>query len=153
MTDPIETQELLSEIRAEIEEVHRFISAWFRGEETPSAEAFSAGLADRFAPGLINIQPAGRVLTCETLLSSIQDRHGASPDFRIEIADVALRHVGGDGLVLATYVEKQSGARHSNPENTRISSVLMRRRADDGALEWLHIHETAVPGDPVSNSS
>lgn len=149
----MENQKLLREVRAEIEAAHRFISAWFRGEGPESAEAFAAGLADRIAPGLINIQPAGRVLTGEELLSSIQDRHGANPLFRIEIGDVALRHVGGDGSVLATYVEKQSGARQSNPENDRISTVLMRRRADDGALEWLHIHETAVPSDPAPNTS
>ena len=143
--------ELLNDIRAEIEAVHQFISAWFRGEGPSSAAAFAVGLADRFGPGLINIQPAGRVLTCEQLLSSIRDRHGANPQFRIEIGDVALRHVGSDGLVLATYVERQSGARQTSPENDRISTVLMRRRADDGALEWLHIHETAVPADPVSD--
>ena len=147
MSDSSPEADLLREIRAEIEAVHRFISAWFRGEELRSAAAFSAGLGDRFAPGLINIQPAGRILTREALLSSIQDRHGANPRFRIEISEVALSHVGGDGLVLATYVERQSGARHSSPENDRISSVLMRRRPETGALVWLHIHETAVPSE------
>lgn len=146
MSDIRVEADLLRDVREEIEEVHRFISAWFRGEGPGSPEAFSAGLGDRFAPGLINIQPAGRVLTREELLSSIQDCHGASPDFRIEIVDVALRHVGGDGSVLATYVERQSGARQSRPQNDRISTVFMRR-ADGGALEWLHIHETAVPGE------
>lgn len=145
MYDQTKNPNLLDEVRDEIETVHRFISAWFRGEEPNSAKAYSAGLANRLASNLVNIQPAGRVLTCAELLSSVRDHHGANPSFRIEITDVVLRSVFGDGLVLATYVEKQSGARQSISENTRISTVLMRRRAEDGRLEWLHIHETAVP--------
>ncbi len=138
---------LLNAVREEIEAVHRFISAWFRGEAPGTAEALAAGLADRLAPGFINIQPAGRVLEREALLASIEDGHGANPAFRIMIAEVQVRHVESEtGLVLATYVETQSGARNSTPPtNARISSVLMRRSPETGALSWLYIHETAVP--------
>lgn len=138
---------LLGEIREEIEAVHRFISAWFRGDVPRSADGFAAGLGDRLSPGFVNIQPAGRVLTRDVLLASIENSHGANPRFRIEIGDVQIRYIGGDDLVLATYVERQSGALQSKPENARISSVVMRRRPGTGALEWLHIHETAVPTD------
>ena len=138
---------LLGDIREEIEAVHRFISAWFCGDVPRSADRFSAGLGDRLAPDLVNIQPSGRMLTRDALLASIENGHGANPLFRIEIEDVQMRYIGGDDLVLATYVERQSGALQSNPENSRISSVLMRRRPGTGALEWLHIHETAAPTD------
>lgn len=138
--------ELLAAVREEIEVVHRFISAWFRGEGPDTDAAFAAGLADRLVPGFVNIQPAGSVLERDALLLPIRKAHGANPDFRIEIADVRIRYADTSGeLVLATYLEIQFGARQSTPPtNTRISSALMRR-AESGELEWLHLHETAVP--------
>ncbi len=146
MSDTQDRDDLHTAVREEIEAVHRFIAAWFRGEEENTDAAYAAGLADRMATGFVNIQPAGRVHERDGLLDSLRDGHGTNPDFRISISDVRLHHVDETaGLVLATYVETQSGARHSNPPtNARISTVLMRR-AGNGALEWLHIHETAVP--------
>lgn len=138
---------LLAEIREDIEAVHQFISAWFRGDLPRTAGTFAAGLGDRLASDFVNIQPAGRILTREALLDSIESGHGANPAFRIEIGDVRAKIVDGDDLALATYVERQSGARQSDARNARISSVLLRRRPDTGTFEWLHIHETAVPAD------
>lgn len=149
MVKPQDNTDLLAAIREEIEVVHRFITAWFRGETPNTDEAFAAGLADRLAPGFVNIQPAGRVLERDHLLSPIRDAHGANPEFGITISDTTLRHVDDPGeLVLATYVETQTGARHSTPPtNARISTVLMRRDAGTGRLDWMHLHETAVPLD------
>lgn len=147
MAEMTDQDALLDAVREEIEAVHRFISAWFRGEEMNTDEAFADGLADRLAPGFVNIQPAGRVLEQDGLLASIRDGHGTNPDFRIAISETCLRYVDdAAGLVLANYVETQSGARYSHPPtNARISTVLMRRTPETGALQWLHIHETAVP--------
>lgn len=146
MSDTPDQDSLLAAIRAEIEEVHRFIAAWFRGEEENTDAVYAAGLADRMASGFVNIQPAGRVHERDGLLDSLRDGHGTNPEFQISISDVRLHHADeASGLVLVTYVETQSGARHSHPPtNARISTVLMRRAAT-GSLEWLHIHETAVP--------
>lgn len=146
MADMTESDDLLTAVREEIEALHDFISAWFRGEEPNTDETFATGMADRLASGFINIQPAGRVLERDDLLESLRDGHGANPEFRISISQTRLHHVdAGAGLVLATYVETQSGARHSHPPtNARLSTVLMRRTGTD-ALEWLHVHETAVP--------
>ena len=136
----------IHEVRAEIEALHDFIAAWFRGETLESAEHFRAGLADRLAPDLVNIQPAGRTLTREDLLSAIERGYGASPRFAIAIRDVQIRCASEQtGLVLATYAEVQRGARNSAPENTRISTVLLQRFGTSGRFTWLHIHETAVP--------
>ena len=143
MTTPDDT--LLNDVRAEIEAVHRFIAGWFRGDEPAGAQQFHAGLAARLAPGFVNIQPAGRALTGETLLSAIERGHGTNPRFEIEIRDVQLRFVGADGgLVLATYTELQRGAMHSTPaENARVSTVLLQRT--ETGFAWHHIHETACP--------
>ena len=144
-----EQDALLTAVREEIEALHRFISAWFRGEEPNSDDAFAAGLADRLAPGFVNIQPVGRVLERDDLLDSLREGHGANPAFRISISKTRLHHVdAAAGLVLATYVETQSGARHSHPPtNARLSTVLMRQTGS-GPLKWLHVHETAVPVEP-----
>jgi hypothetical protein len=48
------------------------------------------------------------------------------------------------GLVLATYVEAQTGARNTTPaDNLRHSTVLFERTGE--RLVWRHLHETAVP--------
>ncbi len=146
MAEMTEQDDLLTAVREEIEALHRFISAWFRGETPNTDEAFATGMADRLTSGFVNIQPAGRVLERDDLLDSLRDGHGTNPAFRISISRTRLHHVdAAAGLVLATYVETQSGARHSHPPtNARLSTVLMRRTGT-GALEWLHVHETAVP--------
>ena len=49
----------------------------------------------------------------------------------------------GARLVLATYVEAQSGARNTTPaDNQRHATVLFERMA--GRLVWRHLHETAL---------
>ena len=140
------TPELSERVTREIEALHDFLAAWFRGELEATDAVFGAGLADRVAADFINIQPAGKLLTRSQLLEPIKAAFGASPEFRIKIADVEVRYADmAAGLVLATYVEHQDGARNSGASNTRISTVLFRSDRPDGPLTWLHIHETAVP--------
>ncbi len=133
-------------IRTEIEIVHGFISAWFRGKIGQSKAAFDAQLADRLAPSFVNIQPSGQVLTRSDLLTSLYDGHGSNPNFRISIADSTVRYREGTGrLVMATYREHQKGARNTDPpDNVRISTVLFELPAGDGRPTWLHIHETGL---------
>ena len=140
------TPELNARVTREIVAVHDFLAAWFRGELDQTDAVYSAGLADRLAPEFVNIQPAGELLTRAQLLEPIKAAFGANPDFQISIADVDVRLADeAAGLVLATYVEHQQGARNSAPSNTRISTVMFRINEADGRLTWLHIHETAVP--------
>lgn len=141
------TQETIDErVRREIETVHAFISAWFRGAVGQSRTAFDEQLADRLAPPFVNIQPSGRVLTRADLLASLYDGHGSNPNFAISIADSTVRYRGHAGrLVMATYREHQKGARNTNPpDNARISTVLFEMPDGDGRPIWLHIHETGL---------
>lgn len=133
---------LIDEVREEIESLHRFFTGWFRGELP--VEGLSE-LDARLAPGFINIQPAGRVLTLEELRLSIAGGHGANPAFEIEIHDVHVRWSCDDeSSILATYVELQHGARNSQPPtNRRISTVLFQR--SESRLQWQHVHETKLP--------
>ena len=141
-----DNEQIRALVTAEVVALHDFISAWFRGDIPNTDAVFMRGFANRTAPDLVNIQPSGAVLTRADLLEPIRAAYGANPDFRIAISDVAIRFVDAEqGLVLATYVEHQTGARNTTPsDNDRVSTVLFRRE-DGDRLVWLHIHETAVP--------
>jgi len=134
--------ELTDALRSEIEDVHTFIAAWFRGDVTADDAMFEAGLAGRIGPQLVNIQPSGRVLTRSNLVDGIRAGFGSNPDFQIWISDASVRWTDG-GKALVTYVEFQQGARQTVPaDNRRISSVLFDIRGERPM--WLHIHETGL---------
>lgn len=131
---------MIEKLRAEIEDVHAFIAAWFRGDVARDDALYDAELADRVAPDLINIQPSGQVLTRTDLVEGIRKGYGTNPAFEIRISDFVLRFKDND-RALVTYVEHQSGAKNSTAENRRISSVWFAI-SPEGAPMWLHIHET-----------
>ncbi len=126
---------------AEIIRLHDFISGWFRGEI--ARDAFEAGFAYALHEDFVNIQPSGEVLSKADLLDPIRNAHGANPDFRITIEEphVVTQH---PGVILATYVEFQQGARNSTPENRRRSTVLFEPEGD--RLIWRHLQETGMDG-------
>ncbi|MFY0611607.1 MAG: DUF4440 domain-containing protein [Hyphomicrobiaceae bacterium] len=133
---------MVDRFRDEIEEVHAFIAAWFRGDVAQDDALFEKQFAARLDTALVNIQPSGQVLTRDDLLTGIRAGYGSNPAFQIEIEDVALRCAGHD-LALVTYVEFQRGARNTDPaDNRRVSSVLFRGLNAGGTLIWMHIHET-----------
>ena len=133
-------------VKGEIEFLHAFIASWFRGECEQTDAVYKAGLMDRLAPDLVNIQPSGQTLSLAELVEPIHAAYGVNPDFRIRISDVVVRFVDqSSGLVLATYLEHQSGARNTVPSsNTRTSTVMFQATEARDRLTWLHIHETAV---------
>jgi hypothetical protein len=146
MTDP-----LLGEVQTEIVRLHDFFTGWFSGTLPLDAfgdafgDAFEDGFAARLHPGFENVQPAGKAMTREDLLNGLRAAYGSSPDFRIEIRDTRLL---GDwpecGLVLASYIEAQFGARNTTPsDNLRRATVLFERGSN--GLIWRHVHETAMP--------
>ncbi len=134
-------------VRKEIEDVHDFIAAWFRGQLDNSAIRFENEFANRFAPEFINIQPAGRILRRKDLIAAIELGYGTNPRFEITISDVEIHHFTADSrTALATYLEHQRGAVNTTPpDNTRISTVLMTISSNGSRPTWLHLHETAYP--------
>ena len=126
--------------RSEIVRLHDFLGAWFRGEA--AADRFDPDFADVLHADFENIQPSGTVLSRADLLEPIRVAHGANPDFRITIEEPRLV-AAWPGLILATYVEFQTGARHSMPENRRRSTVLFETGP---RLTWRHLQETGLPG-------
>ncbi|MGI9393116.1 MAG: DUF4440 domain-containing protein [Boseongicola sp.] len=130
--------------RNEIEDMHAFIAAWFRGDVAHDGKLFEEQFARRLDPALVNIQPSGQVLTRADLLDGIHAGYAGNANFQIEIEDVVPRFAQGD-VALVTYVEFQRGAKNTVPaDNRRVSSVWFRSVQDGAPLRWLHIHETGL---------
>ncbi len=129
----------LASATAEIERLHDVIAGWFRGEI--AADRFDPDFAAALHPEFEIVEPSGRRSTREALLDPIRAAHGANPDFRIAIEEPRLLGTW-PGLALATYVEFQTGARNSAPENRRRSTALFAEVG--GRWLWRHLHETAL---------
>jgi hypothetical protein len=138
---------LLDEIRTEVEGLHEFFTGWFSGALSESDAAFASGLADHFHPDFEIVLPSGSVHDRDGILTPIRHAWGTNPGFSAVVRDVrVLGEWPGARLVLAAYVEAQTGARNTTPaDNLRHSTVLFERIA--GRLVWRHLHETAFDGD------
>ncbi len=137
--------ETVAEVRAEIEALHDFFTGWFNGTLPESGEVFAHGLADHFHPDFEIVLPSGTVHDRDGILTPVRQAWGTNPEFRAVVRNVRILGEwpqAGAGLVLAAYVEDQSGARNTTPaDNLRHATVLFERRA--GRLVWRHLHETA----------
>ena len=125
--------------RSEVVRLHEFLGAWFRGEL--AEDRFKDDFADALHPNFENVQPAGVTLTRSELLDAIRAGRGVNPDFQITIE--APRLLGNwPGLILFQYIEHQTGARASAPENRRLSTVLFE--ASDKLLIWRYMTEIGL---------
>ncbi|MEM8576080.1 MAG: hypothetical protein AAGF48_15835, partial [Pseudomonadota bacterium] len=120
----------------EVVRLHAFLGAWFRGEL--SSDAIRSDFADVLHAEFENVQPAGVVLTRADIVDSIAAGLGMNPSFPITIE--APRLLGSwPGFVLFQYIEHQTGARASAPENRRLSTVWFERDGDH--LAWRYLTE------------
>ena len=141
-------ERLTQDVASEIAALHLFFEGWLNGSLPESEKVFAEGLERRLAPGFVNIQPAGLLLSRADLIGQIRRGYGASPDFHIRVGEVAVRQeLAEASLIQATYQEYQRGARNSAADNARISSVLLQRQGAD--FLWLHIHETWLPAEAI----
>ena len=125
---------------AEATRLHDFLGAWFRGEL--AADRFEPDFADALHRDFENVQPAGVTLTRSDLLDPIRAARGTNPDFRITIE--APRLLGTwPGLVLFQYIEHQTGARASAPENRRLSTALFETAGERPV--WRYLTEVGLP--------
>ncbi len=132
--------DLLAAATAEIVRLHDVIEGWFTGRL--AVDRFEPDFADALHPPFENIQPSGLVSSRADLLDALRAAHGANPDFRITIEEPRLLAVY-PRLILAGYIEAQTGARNSAPENRRRSTVLFET---GDRLLWRYLQETALPG-------
>lgn len=124
---------------AEIVRLHEVIAAWFNGTLDP--ERFGPDFADALHADFENVQPSGTVRTRAELIEPIRAAYGQNPAFRITIEHPRVIATW-PGLILATYVEYQRGARNSAPENRRRATVLFEVHE---RLLWRHLQETGLP--------
>lgn len=134
----------------EVVELHEFLESWFSARLPASDEAF-ARFESVLAPRFTLVDPAGEVLDRSTVVEGVRGGHGRSTgeDLSIRIEKATVRHRSRAGC-LVTYEEW-----HDAPTTSRgrLSSVLLvpRSGAPNG-VEWLHLHETWLPGSAVSGA-
>ncbi|MGI9522561.1 MAG: hypothetical protein ACR2PG_13025 [Hyphomicrobiaceae bacterium] len=141
----VDHHNLEERLTTEVETMHTFIAAWFRGEMTADKCLFEREFTSRLAIDMVNIQPSGSVLTRDRLAQSIFQGHGTNKRFQIQIHDCQLRYMCSARLTaVATYVESQRNAKNTVPaDNDRISTAVFGLSDGGSGLRWVHLHETA----------
>jgi len=129
--------------RVEVEELHVFFQAWFRGEV--DRDDLGLGRLGSVLPGDFRlVSPTGNAVGRRELLGALWPAHGSRADddsFRITIADYRGRPVCPD-VHLATYREWHSGRDISQG---RVTTAIFRHRSGTpNGVEWLHVHECWV---------
>lgn len=123
----------------EVVRLHDFLGAWFRGELEP--DRLEPDFAAALHPDFENVQPAGNTLTRQAIVDAIGAGHGTNSDFQIVIESPRLLGTWPE-LILFQYVEAQTGARASAPENRRLSTVWFEQR---DRLVWRYLTEIGLP--------
>ncbi len=128
----------------EIEVLHNFFGQWFRAE-LPATDAAFARFERVLANDFSLIGPDGEEIGRREILERVRSAHGSwrEQGFEVWIEDIRPRQAP-DGHCLMTYQEWQQG---EEATKVRISTVLFRARATaPNGVEWLHLHETWLPG-------
>ncbi|MBT8214804.1 MAG: DUF4440 domain-containing protein [Acidimicrobiia bacterium] len=120
----------------EVEELHAFFDAWFRGA-ADSMERMEAVLASSFTI----VGPHGTTMDRDETIEAVRTAFGRSGTLRIRTSDHHLISSTSE-LVVARYTET-----HELPVggNRRLSTVIFRpdEHAPNG-LTWLSVHETWI---------
>lgn len=128
--------------RTEIVRLHEFFEAWFNGTIADSDESYESfeGALDE---GFQIVSTSGTVTGRADLLAALRPLHGRdhSSPMKIWIENVAARSTG-ERQVLVTYEEWQT---RGSETRGRISTALLRH-TEGSPLQWLHVHETWLPG-------
>ncbi|PSP19122.1 hypothetical protein BRC62_02195 [Halobacteriales archaeon QH_10_67_13] len=123
----------------EVESLHAFFGAWYRGE-LPS-ERF-ARVETALAPSFERVTPDGTIQDRETVLAGVEAARGERTEtFEIEIEDLAVID-RTDERALVRYVERQT------PGDDRLSAALFDagtlEPGADGRPSWLYLQETRL---------
>ncbi len=143
----------IGRIEAAIHEIHDFFTDWVGGRCSGDGDTFKLHALDRLADDLVAIMPGGRSFGKKDFARYMKSIYGSNPDFRIKIRDVRLSHQSGD-LSVVNYQEWQCNAKDSEePNNGRITTMVVRDRGMDAIPEILQVHETWLPKDIVASGN
>jgi hypothetical protein len=141
----------MPDIEATIHEISDFFTDWVGGRCPGDAETFKSNALDRLADGLVAIMPGGRSFGKKDFESYMKSIYGSNPDFRIKIRDIRLSHRSGD-LAVVNYHEWQRSAKDSaEPNNGRVTTMVVRDRGQGAGPEILQVHETWLPKETVAS--
>ena len=138
--DSAETPSTADPFASEIEDLHRYLGRWLRGDiqNNPGGPArLQQALADTFTV----VHPSGLREGKAEVIGNFASAYGEkSADYSLDVTDIAIKVLPG-GYGFATYRESHAGDAGRN----RLCSVLLRQRNGSGKIEWLHLHETLAP--------
>lgn len=120
----------------EVLQAHIAIEQWLSGTAPVSQLDHLMG---RFSPHYSMITLPGQCLDYQGLYRLFQQAHGKRPGLQIRIDELQQITCGPDTAVVS-YREWQADA-VGNSSQRRSTAVFEH---DNGALRWLHLHETSV---------
>ncbi|MER8993382.1 nuclear transport factor 2 family protein [Mesorhizobium sp. M0482] len=140
------------EIEATIHDVHEFFTDWVTGRCRGDDAMFKKNALDRISEDLVAIMPGGRAFGKKDFAGYMKSIYGSNPAFRIKIRDIRISHQSAD-LAVVNYHEWQRDAKDSDqPNNGRVTTMVVRDRGYSRGPEILQVHETWLPADVVQSA-
>ncbi len=139
------------QIEVAIHDIHEFLTDWVSGRCPGDAKTFQRNALDRISDDLVAIFPAGRRFGKQDFEGYMSSIYGSNPDFRIKIRDIQVTHLS-DGMAVVNYEEWQKGAKDSDqPNNGRVTTMVVGEKASGKGVEILQVHETWLPDEVVAD--
>jgi hypothetical protein len=139
------------QIETAVHDIHDFFTDWVGGRCPGDAQTFSRNALDRISDDLVAIFPAGLRFGKKDFEGYMHSIYGSNPDFRIKIKDIRVSHVS-DRMAVVNYEEWQRDAKDSDqPNNGRLTTMVIGEKSANGGLEILQVHETWLPDDVVAS--
>lgn len=139
------------EIETAIHDIHDFFTDWVGGRCPNDPETFKRNALDRISDDLVAIFPAGRSFGKKDFEGYMTGIYGSNPDFRIKIRDIKISH-RSNGMAVVNYQEWQRNAKDSDdPNNGRITTMVIGQKNSGDGLEILQVHETWLPREVVES--
>jgi hypothetical protein len=139
-------------IEATVHDIHEFFADWVGGRCPGDNATFQKNALDRISDDLVVIMPGGRSFGKSDFAGHMKNIYGSNPAFRIKIRDIRVSHQGAD-LAVVNYQEWQRDAADSDePNNGRVTTMVVRNRGESQEPEILQVHETWLPADAVQTA-
>lgn len=138
------------EIENAIHNIHAFFTDWVSGRCPGDAGTFRHNALDHISDDLVAIFPAGRAFGKKDFEGYMSGIYSSNPDFRIMIRDLRVTHNDGKTAVV-NYHEWQRNAKDSDqPNNGRITTMVVGAKPSGDGVEILQVHETWLPEEIVA---